>query len=684
MIAKKFLKANLPKKVPQDNVSTARQCRVALDILRRLRGQKGVLLADDAGLGKTWTAALVALNLARNGGRVLILVPNSGLLKKWERDLATVRSLAEEFHDVRVRIQARWGEKWSVTTIKAKSIVIATHAYFGKGRNSRPTHTANLLIVDEAHRSKGGTSKFKNNINSQGNGFDGFLFLTATPFSIHVRELCNLIDLVSDTSCEARSSALKNFADFAKQPAALGQGSDKWVSPKVVWDEAINQLRPWVIRHTIDDLAGESESFGIRREWLIDVGGADTEVLETLARTDRLLNLNGSPSALRGSDPRFHVGWHYLSMLMAPQVNTDWPAEYQRRNAELSDFIEAAPPFAREHARKIRSFLSVAKHQKIERVAQAIMARVAQNEKVVVFCHHHATMRELSEALYACEKKTLFQKKANPVTSDLWRDTWESLLRKSVLDRKNIPDDALRVAAMAFVCADSFRVQVWPWLDKRVELNGKNALAKALSKTRVRGFPQSTSSVPTILEAVVFLAKRETHDIGNDEKAEEASTIPAILKKTAWQTILESEADDLDADLALFNTPFGPDVLVATDKLSEGIDLQGCCRSLVHYELDPSPVRVRQREGRIRRIGSWAGRIGKCVEYAYPTYDRTRDKNLVDIVKGRLNKFDLLLGGAPEVVDNDPLDSKGAMLDCWEELANLVGEDVRGCLISPL
>lgn len=45
-------------------------------------------------------------------------------------------------------------------------------------------------------------------------------------------------------------------------------------------------------------------------------------------------------------------------------------------------------------------------------------------------------------------------------------------------------------------------------------------------------------------------------------------------------------------------------VLVTTDHLSEGVDLHRWCRHLIHYELDPSPIRTIQRNGRIRRIDS--------------------------------------------------------------------------------
>lgn len=51
-------------------------------------------------------------------------------------------------------------------------------------------------------------------------------------------------------------------------------------------------------------------------------------------------------------------------------------------------------------------------------------------------------------------------------------------------------------------------------------------------------------------------------------------------------------------------------ILVATDALSESIDLHQCCKTLIHYELPWSPLRLLQRVGRLTRIKqSAAGRI---------------------------------------------------------------------------
>ena len=104
-----------------------------------------------------------------------------------------------------------------------------------------------------------------------------------------------------------------------------------------------------------------------------------------------------------------------------------------------------------------------------------------------------------------------------------------------------------------------------------------------------------------------------------------------------------------DIVLALFNSPFGPDVLVTTDRLSEGVDLHRYCRHLIHYELDPSPVRTLQRNGRIRRVDSWAARTQRPIRYAYPTFVGTRDERAVDIIRQRIDAFGLLLGGVPSL-----------------------------------
>src|SRR5687768_11022004 len=60
------------------------------EILRRLRRQPGVVLADEVGMGKTFVALGVAYAVAAHSprGPAIVMVP-ANLVDKWEQDLKT-------------------------------------------------------------------------------------------------------------------------------------------------------------------------------------------------------------------------------------------------------------------------------------------------------------------------------------------------------------------------------------------------------------------------------------------------------------------------------------------------------------------------------------------------------------------------------------------------------------------
>ena len=66
-----------------------RQQLEAEEILKRLRRQPGVVLADEVGMGKTFVALAVAYTVATQSrrGPVIVMAP-ANLLEKWRQDLA--------------------------------------------------------------------------------------------------------------------------------------------------------------------------------------------------------------------------------------------------------------------------------------------------------------------------------------------------------------------------------------------------------------------------------------------------------------------------------------------------------------------------------------------------------------------------------------------------------------------
>jgi superfamily II DNA or RNA helicase len=143
--------------------STRRQFLTARDILARLSGsngekpRRGVLLADDVGLGKTTVAALVAWVVASAGekGGVRILAPNNVMMRRWVDELQShVKPLQECAPALRVR--ANRVKAGRVGRLKAGSIQVVKHSYAASDFRL----ACDLLIVDEAHRAKGESTAF--------------------------------------------------------------------------------------------------------------------------------------------------------------------------------------------------------------------------------------------------------------------------------------------------------------------------------------------------------------------------------------------------------------------------------------------------------------------------------------------------------------------------------------------
>jgi hypothetical protein len=620
-----------------------RQFKTAKEILARLASGRGVLLADDVGLGKTTVGALVAWVVACQDKRVRIYAPNEVLRRRWAEELERHVPMLWQLGASYDRIK-----QGDVGKLNTGRIQVATHHALVKSHGNNEQRTAcDLMIIDEAHRAKGDGSAFNEALRNLGDRAKRKLILTATPFSIRLAELEQLLQFAGATELEA----VRRYAGELKRLYSLGDGHDVTAESKRLVSaakEAIEELQPYLIRHGIEDLsASERTHFGAvsMGRWEIPTAPATQEDLGLLLRMDRLLQLTPERKGERRNDPRFHIGWQHVGVELerAAERATDSTA---RRH------IEAASKALR--ARRTKP------HPKIAAVSDAIRPLLDVGEKVLVFCHHRATASELLGVLERALKTTSPSRGGPP--EKVWRAAWESLL----------PDeDPLVRPIVDWLCTPGLRAQIGGWLGEPALT--VRALADQLTTTRPRN---AVSSVPTVLESAgtlteVLLDQQSTstrailksiakgaHTFGGKTSHFPGRLDEGFRVMGAWhhdghsnppRTLYTGKPDIV---LALFNSPFGPDVLVTTDRLSEGVDLHRCCRHLIHYELDPSPVRTLQRNGRVRRVGSWAALTGQPIQYAYPTFGGTRDEKAVGVMRQRINAFGLLLGGVPHLDDD--------------------------------
>lgn len=628
-----------------------RQFNTAKEILARLADGRGVLLADDVGLGKTTVGALVAWVVACQEKRVRIYAPNKVLQRRWaeelERHVPMLGQIGASYDRIK---QGRVGK------LNIGRIQIATHYALARTRSDRERKIAcDLMIIDEAHRAKGEGSAFNHALRNLGDRVSRKLILTATPFSIRLAELEQLLQFTGAVDL----SAVRRYAGDLKRLYSLGDGHDVVAEAKRLVGAAkaaIEELQPYLIRHGIDDLpVAEQKHFGTvsTSRWEIATPPASPEDLHLLLRMDRVLQLTAKRKGERRNDPRFHIGWQHVG------------TELERAAKRAATIADHAVLRHIEEAKKSLSAQRAKPHPKVAAVSEAIRPLIDGGEKVLVFCHHRATASELLGALERSLKTENATRSGPPV--QVWRTAWESVLRG---------DDDLVTPIIDWLCTRGVRMQVARWLGEPAST--AKALADQFAKARPR---HAGSDVPTILNAAMafvaaLLDAQSTSTrtllkriiMGQRTLGGQGSHFPGKLDEGirvmgAWEHDRHGELPKTlytgspDIVLALFNSPFGPDVLVTTDRLSEGVDLHRCCRHMIHYELDPSPVRTLQRNGRVRRVGSWAALTRQPICYAYPTFGGTRDEKAVEVMRQRINAFGLLLGGVPSL-DDDASDSE--------------------------
>jgi ERCC4-related helicase len=644
-------------------VSFARQTHSAHRLLEKLfyvphRSGQGMLLADEVGLGKTTVGALVALVASRHGdGRsVRILAPNPTVAQRWRDEL---KRLVDGLQTVRPLLIKDTNIRGQAQRLHPGHVHVTTHGQALQRNQVR----GDLLIVDEAHRSKHAESEFRKAVVQASKTSSQLLFLTATPMSTRPKDMADLLAVLGGKHVASAAQALGDQIVKLYDPSDELSEEERTEQLQQAAQQALKVLPDYVVRHTVDDLKPEERTvFGRgRTSWSIPVPHATPEELALLVRADRILRL-AYPRGTRFNDPQYHVAREPLRQALAD-------ARRALRNSRRWDV--AAPHF---DALEQTGVLDTV-HPKMVALAEALHQPLADNNKVVVFCHHHLVAAELTRVLH----DTLLPYPSSAIDPVVWRDALRQVIQPPTLDdaasatqRKNAV--LMRDNFIDWTCSPSFRNQIGSWLvGKRTDSVAR--LVALLEKAKAPRSHQRTSvaeALQALFNEVTKSTARSTSEIFrrlNQRRERGEVTLESLPFGSSKGTArilgaCHAEAGSGPAHvylretrpellMALFNSPFGPDVLVLTDRYSEGIDLHKACRLLVHYELDPSAMRTVQRNGRVRRVGGLAGAVAKPVAYAMPAFGGTRDERLVDIMHGRLKNFGLLLGAVRDINDSD-------------------------------
>lgn len=105
-----------------------------------------------------------------------------------------------------------------------------------------------------------------------------------------------------------------------------------------------------------------------------------------------------------------------------------------------------------------------------------------------------------------------------------------------------------------------------------------------------------------------------------------------------------SKPDTRQRLMLTFNTPFYPEILIASSVMAEGVDLHLNRRHIIHHDLCWNPSTLEQRTGRVDRIGAKCEQSSMPVNIYLPYLAETQDEKMCRVVMDRKRWFSVVMG----------------------------------------
>lgn len=552
---------------------------------------KGVLIADEVGLGKTIEAGLIwtELRFRTHATRLLVVCP-AVLTDKWKQELYRRFGTAAQVMNARELLQhLQQGEAapkvaaiiCSLQGIRpptdaidddanAKLAVVKLARYLNDAQDQT---LFDLVVIDEAHylRNHQTSSAFLGQLLRPVAEY--FVLLSATPVNNRSTDLFNLVSLVDPDQFRfegefenvlGANRPLVRLANQLKRPeASIGMVRE-------ALDEA--ELH-WLFRNS-ESLRLLKESLGERD---------DAEVLtpeERVAMNHRLERVN------------------LLGQVIVRS----------RKREVLENRVE----------RKVQNFqvpMTAAEQEFYQRVTEAVISYGLHNGGVQGFLLA-TPQRQMSSCMFAAASRWLGR-------DGEWSDDEAEAF---AYDAFGEDIEAKNLTAVSGYVARALAGHVD--LGALREHDSKYRQLETLLKDYLHDYPQD--------KVIVFSYFRDT--LRYLKERLEAEGIAALVVMGG---------DDKQARIDEFRESKHHQVLLASEVAAEGVDLQ-FMRLLVNYDLPWNPMRVEQRIGRIDRIGQEA----ETISIANLVYQDTIDDRILTRLFQKLKLFEDALGCTEDVLQD--------------------------------
>ena len=158
---------------------------------------KGVIFADEVGLGKTIEAGLVLCQYWAVGKRKIIVICPASIRKQWGYELTEKFGIENEVLDAR---NYRDYERRGLDPLDQKKVVICSYNFAARKKDEIKRHGFDFAIIDEAHKLRNVYKKKAKTAQAIKEALSDVkkLLLTATSFQNSLMELFGLTSVVDD------------------------------------------------------------------------------------------------------------------------------------------------------------------------------------------------------------------------------------------------------------------------------------------------------------------------------------------------------------------------------------------------------------------------------------------------------------------------------------------------------
>lgn len=598
---------------------------------------------------------------------------------------ARLRAARQRLKDA---LQASWKLALAAAAVKLPLMIVdEAHALKNDG-----TQISRLFSSGTVHPGDGALN----------NVFARILLMTATPFELGDRELINLLsrlhavrpmvpeptetldsrlNRLKDALAAARRSAIALDAAWSHLDTDDESVFDTWTldseppedaSPqaRAAWRDAARagndresmrtELAPWVIRHMRphrrDVLPGDAIRTGSRG---LEVRGLDIPE-ESMLPFLLAARAQALPTDGRGSHARplyaYGLASSYEAYLRLKDDHVlDSDHDEEPAVGHIAD--ESGAHWYRSQIHGILKSQSQRQaHPKVSATVYRAMQLWMAGQKCLVFCWYLRTTDALEKALVREVDAYTAQQVAAGLGTGL--DEIDVAVRRLV-------DRLLRAETRSYNLILS--VLESEFFDATRDHN----IAKKVAEIAIRNLRTKealvryTRLVPEMDANAILIGLRGDNPAGVDVIARWRSFAKRLGEgadsdRAAVFKALAGDADGTGSSLAsvrradsttvgrdrlikVFNTPFAPDVLIASSVMGEGVDLHQECRHVIHHDLDWNPSKLEQRTGRLDRIGALAEREGNIQVYE-PFLAGTHDEKMYRVVTDRASWFEIVMG----------------------------------------